>query len=115
MRLRLGEFVGDKTEENIIVKNQCNDEIIMGFGIGIPTLSDQETKYARYILNKIAIQQILDGDIDEWDSVEERSGRLMELQKKFDKGAESHTYQRIDAGYHTNIFWDITMMVKCLW
>ena len=28
----------------------------------------------------------------------------MELQKKFDKGAESHTYQRIDAGYHTNIF-----------
>lgn len=69
--VRLGEFVGDKTEENIIVKNQCNDEIIMGFGIGIPTLSDQETKYARYILNKIAIQQILDGDIDEWDSVEE--------------------------------------------
>lgn len=69
--VRLGEFVGDKTEENIIVKNQCNDEIIIGFGIGIPTLSDQETKYARYILNKIAIQQILDGDIDEWDSVEE--------------------------------------------
>lgn len=28
----------------------------------------------------------------------------MELQKKFDKGAESHTYQRIDADYRTNIF-----------
>ena len=40
---------------------------VIGFGIGIPSLSDQETKYARYILNKVAIQQIFEGDID-WDN-----------------------------------------------
>lgn len=43
---------------------------VIGFGVGIPSLSDQETKYARYILNKIAIQQIFDGDAD-WDDVED--------------------------------------------
>lgn len=43
---------------------------VIGFGIGIPSLSDQETKYARYILNKIAIQQIFEGDMD-WDSEED--------------------------------------------
>lgn len=43
---------------------------VVGFGVGIPSLSDQETKYARYILNKIAIQQIFDGDVD-WDSEED--------------------------------------------
>ena len=43
---------------------------VVGFGVGIPSLSDQETKYARYILNKIAIQQIFEGEID-WDADEE--------------------------------------------
>ena len=43
---------------------------VIGFGVGIPSLSDQETKYARYILNKIAIQQIFEGDVD-WDSEED--------------------------------------------
>jgi hypothetical protein len=43
---------------------------VVGFGVGIPSLSDQETKYARYILNKIAIQQIFEGDVD-WDAEEE--------------------------------------------
>ncbi|MEG1957890.1 MAG: Z1 domain-containing protein [Lachnospiraceae bacterium] len=43
---------------------------VIGFGIGIPSLSDQETKYARYIMNKIAIQQIFEGEID-WDSDED--------------------------------------------
>lgn len=37
---------------------------MVGFGIGIPELSDVETKYAKYVLNKIAIQQMFD---DEWD------------------------------------------------
>ena len=41
---------------------------VIGFGVGIPTLTDQATKYARYVLNKIAIQQIFDGEIDEWDA-----------------------------------------------
>ena len=44
---------------------------VFGFGIGIPTLSDHETKYARYILNKIAIQQIFEGEYDAWDADEE--------------------------------------------
>ena len=43
---------------------------VIGFGVGIPSLSDQETKYARYIMNKIAIQQIFEGEID-WDSDED--------------------------------------------
>ena len=44
---------------------------VFGFGIGIPTLSDHETQYARYILNKIAIQQIFEGEYDAWDADEE--------------------------------------------
>lgn len=44
---------------------------VVGFGVGIPTLSDQETKYARYVLNKIAIQQIFEGDMDDWDAEED--------------------------------------------
>lgn len=37
----------------------------VGFGVGIPTLTNQQTKYARYVLNKIAIQNIFDGEIDD--------------------------------------------------
>jgi hypothetical protein len=43
-------------------------DYFIGVGIGIPALADQETKYAKYILNKIAIQQIFEGDYDEIDS-----------------------------------------------
>ena len=43
---------------------------VLGFGVGIPTLTDQETKYARYVLNKIAIQQMLEGEIDDYDGEE---------------------------------------------
>jgi hypothetical protein len=67
----LGELSGNQSEENLKVKEACKDELIMGFGIGIPTLSDQETKYARYILNKVAIQQIFDCNVDDWDIEEE--------------------------------------------
>mgnify|MGYP006873032955 CR=1 FL=1 len=45
--------------------------VVVGFGIGIPGLSDVETKYAKYVLNKIAIQQIFEGEIDNWDAEEE--------------------------------------------
>ena len=44
---------------------------VYGFGIGIPSLSDQETKYARYVLNKIAVQQMFEGEIDDWDPEED--------------------------------------------
>lgn len=69
--VELKDAVGDMSAESIKVQNACKDEIVMGFGVGIPTLSDQETKYARYILNKIAIQQIFEGDMDDWDANDE--------------------------------------------
>lgn len=69
--VELGEFVGDETEENLLIKEQCSNEIYFGFGLGIPSLSNHETKYARYVLNKIAIEQMFDGGMDEWDMDEE--------------------------------------------
>lgn len=66
--VELKDAVGDMSAESIKVQNECKSEFVMGFGIGIPTLSDHETKYARYILNKVAIQQIFDGDVDDWDT-----------------------------------------------
>ncbi len=45
-------------------------KIAIGFGVGIPDLSDQKTKYVKYTLNKIALQQIFDGDIDLTDDEE---------------------------------------------
>lgn len=62
-------LVGDRTPENIAVYNNCKDTVYVGFGIGIPTLTNQETKYARYILNKVAIQKMFEGD--DLDDVEE--------------------------------------------
>lgn len=53
------EFLDKLKEENI--KNP-----LVGFGIGIPTLLHQKTKYAKYVLNKVAIQQIFEGEMD-WD------------------------------------------------
>ena len=44
---------------------------VIGFSVGIPSLSDNETKYARYMLNKIAIQQMFEGEVDDWDSEED--------------------------------------------
>ena len=66
--VELKEAVGDMSDESIGVQNACKNEIFMGFGVGIPTLSDQETKYARYVLNKVAIQQIYEGHIDDFDT-----------------------------------------------
>ena len=37
-------------------EQQYDNDVLVGFGIGIPELSDGETKYAKYVLNKIAIQ-----------------------------------------------------------
>ena len=63
----LGKYVGKETEENIEVRDRCSNEMYVGFGIGIPSLSDEETKYAKYVLNKVAMQQMFDGGIDGWD------------------------------------------------
>ena len=69
--MELGEYIGNKTPENLEVVENCQNNIYVGFGIGIPSLSNQETKYANYVLNKVAIQKIFEGDYDEWDSEEE--------------------------------------------
>jgi len=61
----LGENLGDK---NINLMESLKNKNLVGFGIGIPTLSDHKTEFAKYILNKIAIQQIFDGEIDTMDS-----------------------------------------------
>lgn len=47
--------------------NSYSGETVFGFGIGIPTLSNQKTKYATYILNRIAIENMFAGEIDDWD------------------------------------------------
>jgi ParB family chromosome partitioning protein len=54
-----------KNEENV------RNDIYVGLGLGIPSLADKETKYATYVLNKVAIQQIFEGEIDAWDTEEE--------------------------------------------
>jgi len=43
---------------------------VVGFAIGIPSLKDRETQYARYMFNKVAIQQIFEGEFDEFDDDE---------------------------------------------
>lgn len=69
--VELGDYIGNNTPENLEVVEKCQNNIYIGFGIGIPSLSNQETKYANYVLNKVAIQKIFEGDYDEWNSEEE--------------------------------------------
>lgn len=51
-------------EQEKNIKELYSKNYAVGFGIGIPSLSDQETKYVRYVLNKVAIQQIFEGEMD---------------------------------------------------
>lgn len=46
------------------IKERYSHDYVIGFGMGIPSLSDQETKYVKYVLNKIAIQQIFEDELD---------------------------------------------------
>lgn len=69
--VELSDCIGVDNEENRLIREKCKNEIFAGFGIGIPSLSDHETKYARYILNKVAIQQMFEGEMDDWDTEEE--------------------------------------------
>lgn len=69
--VELGDLIGTETEDNKSLLEECRKEIYVGFSIGIPTLSDHETKYASYVLNKVAIQQMFDGELDDWDGDEE--------------------------------------------
>ena len=70
--IELDECKTDITSDNNISKinEECRKLPLVGFGIGIPTLTDHETKYARYILNKVAIQQIFNDEMD-WNKDDE--------------------------------------------
>ena len=61
----------DQSDSAVEAAEPYCGKLAVGFGVGIPTLSDQETKYARYVLNKVAIQQIFDGEIDNWEDEED--------------------------------------------
>lgn len=63
----LDKLTKDETPENIEILNRCCNTVYVGFGIGIPSLANQETKYAKYVLNKVALQNLYDNDQDEWD------------------------------------------------
>ena len=65
--VELDECLTPINEEIKPIHEKLKDKVVVGFGLGIPSLSDNETKYARYILNKIAIQQIFEGEVD-WDA-----------------------------------------------
>lgn len=67
--VELGDCLTQIDEDIKNVYEKCNGKCVVGFGIGIPSLSDHDTKYARYILNKVAIQQIFEGE-EGWDSDE---------------------------------------------
>ena len=54
----------DSIEQERKISQQYSKDFVIGFGIGIPSLSDQKTKYVKYVLNKVARQQIFEG---EWD------------------------------------------------
>ena len=66
--LKRSESSGKQVREH---SDEYSGKMVMGFGIGIPVLTDRETKYARYVLNKIAIQQMLEGEMDDWDEEED--------------------------------------------
>ena len=60
--VELGEGVTTSTSDSVQEANLHKGKNVVGFGMGIPSLSDSETKYARYVLNKVAIQQIFEGE-----------------------------------------------------
>lgn len=52
------------SEQEEKIKEQYSQDYVIGFGMGIPHLSDRETKYVKYVLNKIAIQKIFEDELD---------------------------------------------------
>lgn len=54
----------ESAEQEKKIQEQYLKDYVIGFGIGIPSLSDQETKYVKYVLNKIAKQQIFEDELD---------------------------------------------------
>lgn len=61
--VELGKRITTSTSDDFSILENAEGTIVVGFGMGIPSLSDSETKYARYVLNKVAIQQIFEGEV----------------------------------------------------
>lgn len=56
------------TEKELIEEGKTHEgKTVIGFGLGIPSLSNQQTKYATYVLNRIAIENMFAGEADDWD------------------------------------------------
>ncbi len=64
VELSIGKNTDD--EEVLQMVENYKGKPVVGFGIGIPELSDEKTKYAKYMLNKVAIQQIFEGGYDDY-------------------------------------------------
>lgn len=46
------------------IEEDFKDTPLVGIGIGIPKLTNEETKYAKYVINKIEAQKIFDQEFD---------------------------------------------------
>lgn len=70
LTIYLIDLVSDKSkvaydkEITEAIKSTFESSPAVGLGIGIPSLSDQKTMYAKYIINKVASQQIFDEELD---------------------------------------------------
>ena len=69
--VRATELTKDKTDENLKIIEKCRENVYLGFGMGIPSLENQETKYARYVLNKVALQKLFEDGSYNWEDEEE--------------------------------------------
>ena len=65
--IKLGDLTGSITEETLKMDEELKENVVIGFGIGIPELANAETKYVKYALNKIAMQNLLDGEGEDFD------------------------------------------------
>ena len=68
--VELSKREGESRQDILDAVDEHIDNPVVGFGIGIPLLDNQETKYARYMFNKVALQQIFEGEYDEFDDEE---------------------------------------------
>ena len=69
--IELKDLIGDASEENKVFRDSIQNEVYVGFGIGIPKLSDIQTRYVKYTLNKVAIQNMFEDELDEWNEEED--------------------------------------------
>ena len=69
--IELKDLIGDVSDENKVIESNIHDTVYVGFGIGIPKLSDTQTRYVRYTLNKVAIQNMFEDELDEWNEKED--------------------------------------------